>query len=370
MSDVSAEAASDVSDVRAPEARASIAAGGDEPAPARRRAGARRRWHRRWPARSVAALLWAVLAIVGFLLIVRSSPGDPRVPYLWAITFLPLVLVATAIVLPLSLLLRRRALPLACVALLGIGAWVYAPDWGPGPQAVPEGWSQLRVVSANVRFDTPSMAPVIAALDRHDPDVVVLQELREDHVEDLERAGVLASYPFVVWDDDEMGTLVASRLPLSSPRVIVLGDRGQAVATLTTPVGELDLVGVHIPAPTLDTDVWADQLAGLERLTAGLERPLLVGDFNATTDHDGFRRLLASGLVDGHQEAGEGFGATWPVGDPNVPWPVLRIDHVLAGEGLAVTSLVTEDLAHSDHRLLVADVAVAPAGEAATSPGG
>ena len=49
---------------------------------------------------------------------------------------------------------------------------------------------------------------------------------------------------------------------------------------------------------------------------------------------------------------------TWSQAMPVVP-PMVRIDHILTGEGVAVTKIALEMGVGSDHRDLIATVAVA-----------
>jgi endonuclease/exonuclease/phosphatase family metal-dependent hydrolase len=50
---------------------------------------------------------------------------------------------------------------------------------------------------------------------------------------------------------------------------------------------------------------------------------------------------------------------TWSQIKPVVP-PLVRIDHVLTGTAIAVTSIATMDGPGSDHRALLATVAIRP----------
>ncbi len=91
-----------------------------------------------------------------------------------------------------------------------------------------------------------------------------------------------------------------------------------------------------------------------------MDLPLVVaGDLNADRDHALFRGLLDTGLRDAHDSVGRGLARTWPSG-----LPLLHLDHVLVrdGEGgqLVVTAVREERVPGSDHRAVVADLAVLP----------
>ena len=84
---------------------------------------------------------------------------------------------------------------------------------------------------------------------------------------------------------------------------------------------------------------------------------LVVGDFNATWGSKGFRGVLDAGLTDGAAARGEPFAMTWSQKFFVVP-PLVRIDHVLTGQGVAVTKIAVGVGVGSDHRDLIATVAV------------
>jgi endonuclease/exonuclease/phosphatase family metal-dependent hydrolase len=84
---------------------------------------------------------------------------------------------------------------------------------------------------------------------------------------------------------------------------------------------------------------------------------LLAGDFNATGDHAPFRRLLRGGLRDAFDAVGRGSGATWPSGHRFLP-ALLRLDHVVTGDGIGVGSLRAVPSVGSDHARLVAELGI------------
>jgi endonuclease/exonuclease/phosphatase family metal-dependent hydrolase len=84
---------------------------------------------------------------------------------------------------------------------------------------------------------------------------------------------------------------------------------------------------------------------------------LVVGDFNATWNNRGFRAIISTGLTDAAAARGESLDMTWSQFTFPLP-PLIRIDHVLTGPGVVVTSIHTEPGPGSDHRALLAQVAV------------
>jgi endonuclease/exonuclease/phosphatase (EEP) superfamily protein YafD len=90
--------------------------------------------------------------------------------------------------------------------------------------------------------------------------------------------------------------------------------------------------------------------------STGTDHMLVVGDFNSSWDNRRFLAILHEGLTDGAAARGDALAMTWP-NDAIVP-PLVRIDHVLTGAHVAVTSIRTKAGYGSDHRYLLATVAV------------
>ena len=121
----------------------------------------------------------------------------------------------------------------------------------------------------------------------------------------------------------------------------------------------LTVLGVHPVAP-VDPAGWrADHGAILAQAEAD-DADLIVGDMNATPDHDVMRDLDDAGFRDAAELANEGWQPTWPANHvgivPFLP-PVIQIDHVLLGESMASLGTHTVDIGGTDHLALVATVA-------------
>ena len=160
------------------------------------------------------------------------------------------------------------------------------------------------------------------------------------------------------------GFLIASRLRLTGCQVrTVLWDGSwtpyMVQATLWPPGGPVAVRLVHTLAPfPAYWREWSAALAAVDRSVraSGDSHMLMVGDFNATWGNSGFAALLHDGLTDGAAARGQATGMTWPNGAV-VP-PFVRIDHLLTGPHLAVTRIAAKPGFGSDHRYLVATVAI------------
>jgi endonuclease/exonuclease/phosphatase family metal-dependent hydrolase len=207
------------------------------------------------------------------------------------------------------------------------------------------------------------MAGYEAQIRSLSPDLVTLEEAIPPDVAQLEASGALdrLRYRFSIDRFDPWAVLVASRYRLGPVRVVSMFGRPLVVQTsLELPGGALALWVVHTTAPLAGAEVqWSAQLARVAALLAArrTERLLVTGDFNATWGNRGFARILGTGLADGAAARGDPFEMTWSQLLGPLP-PLVRIDHVLTAPGVSVLAIRTATGVGSDHRVLVATIAV------------
>ncbi len=246
-------------------------------------------------------------------------------------------------------------------ALIGL-----ADQGGPGqrgPRAVSSGRAQkLRVATANVRFNNRNPIALGRELAGWEADVLFLQELTPDHLVPFKEAGAFERYPYSYVDAryGSFGGGIWSRYPLSEGETFTLGGYPFVRAVADVDGQPVRLVNVHAKAPSRNWAVpfWKEQLAGLGREARADSRPVVIaGDFNATYGHRPFRDLLAAGLKEAHIEAGRGWAVTWPRGGRVIP-PVYRLDHVLVSSDVAVLGVREGRGKGSDHRPVIADLAL------------
>ena len=275
---------------------------------------------------------------------------------------LPLTLLPAYGVLVVAAVLHRRVLAAAACALVVAHLLVIAPALGAadlpaGAQDAP----RLRVVTANIFVGNPDFAAAGRALRALRPDVLVVPELPADGLAGLRTSGLLDDLPHseVGFGSRDETVGLFSRLPLAD--VTTRAGSGRELPRATVQVGGADvrLLTAH-PLPPLSVlqPLWRASLADLAQEAEQVRLPLLVvGDLNADRDHVAFRRLLGTGLRDAHDSVGRGLARTWPAS-----FPVLHLDHVLvrdgAGARLAVLRVREAEIPGSDHKAVVADVAV------------
>jgi endonuclease/exonuclease/phosphatase (EEP) superfamily protein YafD len=220
------------------------------------------------------------------------------------------------------------------------------------------------VLTSNLRLGLGDTAEVTRIAERTHADVVVLEEvtpiafltlgtLRQDLPH-------LAGGPFA----GARGTVVFSRYPLSEITQINVFN-GAWVMRVAAPT-PFSLVAVHTSQPMDTPQLWAsDHRSLLWRTTlAARSGPVVMaGDFNATLDHRPMRDLLGLGLSDAARQANSGWQPTWPSGsdaDHALPFGLgaMAIDHVLVSRPFSAISTQTFSIARTDHRALLARLAV------------
>ena len=144
--------------------------------------------------------------------------------------------------------------------------------------------------------------------------------------------------------------------------------KSSATARLSIPGVEHDpiVASVHLMSPIAgDKNTFADwdrkitaaksEFAAYAE-AAGPAAVIIAGDFNSTVDMRQFRDLLDVGYQEAVRQTGAGFGPTYSP-HPRIP-PLITIDHVLTRNS-AVRSIHSVDVPGTDHRALVATVAIA-----------
>jgi len=277
-------------------------------------------------------------------------------------TFLPWALLPSYLLLVVGLLARR--IPLLALSLIVVVAHIgfVAPELAStrSVSAAAADAPQLRVVTSNVWVGNNRVRDLFDEVTATDPDLVTFHELDASHSNVLRAHPLLTLLPNV--HANQHGTVILSRYPILERRTVTIDGRAAPDATIDVDGRSLRVMSVHPSTPLGNHRSWDQALADLTESVAEAPEPLLVlGDFNSTMQHQPFRELLERGnLRDGHNEQGSGWGGTWPTNRPavNLLGVPLRIDHILANDGAEFISFDHISNTGSDHRGLVADIAV------------
>lgn len=326
-----------------------------------------------WWARAVTlpmwlvGMMWLVLSALLVVILMRVVAWDEIEVFaianaLTAIIYLPAWFIALLGFVSRKNLLGLVALTVVFAQLVFMAPEIRAaeplPPWAPRAQ-------KFVLFDANVYNENGSIQGYARQIEGLKPSLVTLEEATPTKILALEKSGSLRALPhrYSVLRFDPFAFFIASAFPLSDIRVVSRFGRPLVVeATVHLRGNAIRLWVVHTTAPLgAAFEEWRDQLRsiGVEAGRQGVGKLLVVGDFNATWGNRGFREILSEGLTDGAAARARPFDMTWS----QLLWPVpplVRIDHVLTGPGLAVGRIATGDGPGSDHRDVRAQILVRP----------
>lgn len=305
--------------------------------------------------------------------------------------FLPQAIWAVpGVVLTLLFLRAKRTwvwVPLLCLV------WVVGPVMGlcwplHSPPASAD-HPPMRIMTWNVKYrkhENSAHVALIGDIERHRPDVVLLQEAQGS------QNGILDEY-FRTWHVRSFGQfIIASRLPLSESEVCQLSSPGKETSFLRCKLYSgatvITLYNVHFQSPReglnafrsvkkrpwylpeaiqrfeYNVSVRLSQARSLLEFLRQEQGPVIVaGDLNSPDASLACWGLRGVGLHDAFAEGGKGYGYTYGHNllQHRLPWfriPWMRIDHVMLSPHLQTLRSWTGTMAASEHRPVIADVVV------------
>jgi endonuclease/exonuclease/phosphatase family metal-dependent hydrolase len=305
-----------------------------------------------------SVVAWSLVGIWAAWTLVRlfGLEFGPAIPL---IAFTPYVALAVIVPIAVALVLRRWAAAGAAVAVaVMLGAVVLPRAFGGPTEPAGGAGPTIRVLAANVKYGKADAEALASLVEELEVEVLAISELTPEFAARLGHTTVGQTMTETAVGDAPRagGTGLYSRLALTGPAIEQLpGGFSVASATVRPPgAPPVEVSAVHTVPPTgIDPASWR---ADLEALPPAGDDPLriLLGDFNATLDHDDFRALLDHGYADAAATLGDGLTPTWPA-DRRFP-PLLAIDHVLADERIGIHEFSVEQLPRSDHRPVFAEL--------------
>ncbi|MFJ8109142.1 endonuclease/exonuclease/phosphatase family protein [Streptomyces sp. NPDC096132] len=302
-----------------------------------------------------------LLAVPSALLVVRLTGLDAGTPLAVPLVLFPYGAAVSVLVLGavLAVPVLRSRWAVAVVALLTAAqVALLVPRFVPHQQQVPAAAAELRVATLNAYVGRADPRAVVRLVRAERIDVLAVEELPSAGVTALAEAGLDELLPYKELHP-ENDSSIYSRLPLTHGGPLD-ADTAWPQTTVDVTVGgrTVRVVAVHTYYPLGDADRWTRDLTALSSVarTSGPDT-VFLGDFNASLDHAPMRDLLASGLTDTHAELGRGWARTWPADRTLVP-PLIQLDHVLHGSGLAGVSVGERTVPGTDHRAVVAVLAL------------
>jgi endonuclease/exonuclease/phosphatase family metal-dependent hydrolase len=313
--------------------------------------------------RGAAIIAWMSL-LFGIVAWIAVRFGDAWAPATFLMFGPRWVLpIAPACALFLTVIFRRRSIPVALVALILAGG----PAMGfvfpiPGAESDP---AAMRVLTCNLHNARIDGAAIAKFTQDANADVAAFQESYSDRQ--------FASFSTPKWHAHRAaGLVLISRYPIRRAEVLgtdSMSERG-LVATyeLETPRGLLTVFNLHFATPRdALANVVSGQPGGWKEIeensatrraqsenvaaAAGKIRGavLILGDFNTPTESVVFKKAW-SNFEDAFATAGWGWGYTF-----RIKRTAVRIDHILMRNGQAIHCWVGPDIG-SPHRPVLADV--------------
>lgn len=309
-----------------------------------------------------AASLVGVIVVAAWFAATLVAPDVSTVTVL-ATALGPWISVAAVVVAVVALASRAVLYAIIALVIAGLSATHFQvmPVHGFTSAGSEVPGARLTIFSLNAYVGSAETDSVIRAITDANPDVVVLSEMdsfiRARYVE----AGLADMYPYSYTVDDATwlsGQDIWSKTPLTDTRRIVTETFPVLAAETIIDGQQFTIVGVHMYSPLARRDLWAADHAALQQFVqehnADSEAALvLAGDFNASRGLPSFDLVRDAGMKDAAEQYGWFFQRTsWP--NSPLPVPVLSLDHVLAGDGVAVLGTEFVSVAGTDHKAIVA----------------
>ncbi|GAA0508469.1 endonuclease [Paractinoplanes deccanensis] len=305
---------------------------------------------------TLPGLVWGVFRSLGW------EPGYA----VMVMAFTPYVAAWTLVPLAAALVARKwliAAVAAVAAVLLGVAVLPRAlPGSSPGT-GVP-----LTVMTINMFVGQADPAAVVKLVREHDVAVLAVQEFTPAAADGLAAAGLGEVLPYRALAD-EVGTTgsgLYSRYPMTAQGSQRFhGDNLQpgnlqAYATIQVPgAAPIVVESAHPLAPYSKEALpsWRADLEEEPRADRNGAPRVLLGDFNATLDHEPLRDLISGGYRDAADTVGKGLIATWgPYAGR--PIPPVTLDHVLVDERVGVRDVQVHGVEGSDHRSVLAVLTV------------
>jgi endonuclease/exonuclease/phosphatase (EEP) superfamily protein YafD len=226
----------------------------------------------------------------------------------------------------------------------------------------------LKLLFSNVYIRNQETAPLLALVEREDPDIIALAEVSP--LWDAPLALLSSEYPFQAGETatNPFGLKVLSKFPLNELQLLEFANSRTSLAMqLEVEQRPLTVVVTH-PVPPVRPEMLHSrnrQLANLATYLAARSHPtIVIGDFNITPWSPYYQRFIQETQL---HNTRKGFGIlpTWPVASSESSVPnglhqllSIPIDHCLVDPTLQVLEMHTGATVNSDHRPIVVTLAL------------
>jgi endonuclease/exonuclease/phosphatase (EEP) superfamily protein YafD len=295
-------------------------------------------------------------------------------------SLLPALLLPTVLLLPVSLVWRRKQLVFSLVVPIAALGVSYGIFFLPRPISAAATSSQVTILTYNVHNESKLLAPIADVIRKSNADVVALQEITGEAAQYFSTE-LIGLYPYQALHPNAfIGQGVISRYPLISDEywrndhlTVALGHQRVEIDFQGRPIILYNTHPIH-PFFTKIGQPFNTELRGqeIDSVLVRAEKDngpvLIAGDFNMNDQSEDYNRITAR-YHDAYREVGWGFGFTFPdFAQVNARpailsfvWmrPVARIDYVFHSDHWqASEARVWPSSGGSDHRPVLARLAL------------
>lgn len=263
---------------------------------------------------------------------------------------------------------------LACFGLLAIGLLALWPGWPKAAiglalvnlaLAVPalamtagssngDDRERIRVLSINL-WISRDYDGIVRLIERENPDLLMLQEVRDYHVANL-LPRLATAFPHIIKNRHDVAVLARTPLRAMQQHAETVRIPALVTARWTSPAGTTYRVGATHFAWPFQPDAQLKQVDWLaDAMRQASEPVILAGDFNLSPWSYMLTRLTYTG---GLRQQGL-IGFTWPSRKKTTgpPWPpAVLIDNVLTSPGIFGSNFRVHEDVGSDHRPVSVDL--------------
>lgn len=257
--------------------------------------------------------------------------------------------------------LWKKIFPMALLAgLLFIFNADVLIDTGRSAQAAIQADTTFKIYSANIYQSNNDLSGLSDVLQETAPEIVVLLEVRPEHVEQIRPA--IQRYPYRIVNTSfaayGTGIVFLSKFPILNHHLTKLSEHGNGIIEAALEINKKPIMfyGIHAQRPGLDNfNERKSQFLMIARKINEQTLPVIAaGDLNSTPLTPMFQKLLKiSGLRD--SRAGFGWQPSWPT---NFPLFWIPIDHILVSPEVHVHKRFTGSSIGSDHYPVLAELSI------------
>lgn len=223
------------------------------------------------------------------------------------------------------------------------------------------GGQRLKLALVNVYRRNRAYEAFLRCIERHQPDVVVVQEVTDSWAHALQ--ALSQEYPFfeVLPREDGSGIAFYSRFPFEClPLALPEGDaRPGILARVHTESMSVSILSIHPRAPILrgHFELRNEMLSAAAACLQELPDPkICIGDLNTSPWSPFFQDFAEKTKL---KSVREGFGLlpSWPT-FMGFGWLMIPIDHCLVSSGIRVVKAQTGERIGSDHLTLIVELEI------------